>query len=146
MPRKTTYRKEYCDKIVSWLAQGRTIVSFAAHIGCGAQRIYDWRNRHKEFKEAIEVAKAAHQAFYERLCLLHITGSIKVERDDNLKYLRYANPQMLRWYMSKRFKDYQETLLGGDDDEGKDVVYRSYIDEFGQIRNERIIDKKVEDF
>lgn len=131
------YKKQYCKDIVKWLSEGKTLASFAKSVGVSAQRIYDWEKSHPEFKEALAVARTAHLAFFEHLALAHITGSIKKDRNEALKHLRFSDPSMLKWFMSKRFKEFQDSTRHDIVSDGETIVYRSFIDATGQVRSEK---------
>lgn len=63
--RPSKYKPEYCDAVIAWLKEGKTIASFAASIGVARMTAFTWTKDYPEFGEAVEVAKTASQAWWE---------------------------------------------------------------------------------
>ena len=63
--RATLYRHEFCEAVIDDAALGHTLTATAALIGVTRQTIYDWREAHPEFADAIERARSLRQRFYE---------------------------------------------------------------------------------
>ena len=62
------YLKKHCKTAIEFLSEGRTIKGLAVHLGVDRQTIYNWQNKHPEFKEAIDRGRAASSVwFYERI-------------------------------------------------------------------------------
>ncbi|NRA68375.1 MAG: hypothetical protein HRU19_28075 [Pseudobacteriovorax sp.] len=60
--RPTKYKEEYCDLVIKHMSAGKSLASFAATIGTNRQRIWQWRQKHKEFQDACEAAAEASQS------------------------------------------------------------------------------------
>lgn len=63
--RPTLYRPEYCDRVIEFCTDGKSLTAFAGEIGVGRRTISLWRTAHAEFDDACEVAKARACAWYE---------------------------------------------------------------------------------
>lgn len=58
--RPSDYRPEYCEDVIEFCRQtGKSLTAFAGSIGTFRQRLNAWAAEHKEFREALECAKAA---------------------------------------------------------------------------------------
>jgi hypothetical protein len=54
MTRKSDYKKQYDDQVIEWLAEGKTLYCFGKELGVGTSTLYDWKNNHASFSEAIK--------------------------------------------------------------------------------------------
>lgn len=61
----SSYKKEYCEKIVEFMKEGKTVTQFAAAHYIPRSTIYYWAKHHPEFKEALEMAHEVSQAWWE---------------------------------------------------------------------------------
>jgi predicted DNA-binding protein YlxM (UPF0122 family) len=48
------YKSEYCDMLRSHCKNGLSFESFAGIIGVSRQSLYDWAEKHEDFKDAKE--------------------------------------------------------------------------------------------
>lgn len=65
--RPTKYRPEYCDLVVSHMAGGASLTSFAAEIGVCRDTISEWADVHPEFSVSVKEGKAKCAAWWEDL-------------------------------------------------------------------------------
>lgn len=65
--RPSKYRPEYCQMIVDHMAEGASILSFAAEIDVARSTINEWADVHEDFSDALKRAKAKCAAWWERL-------------------------------------------------------------------------------
>ena len=63
--RPSSYDPRFCEIVRHQAALGHTIGATAALIGVSRSTILDWASVHPEFAQAIALAKAARQLFYE---------------------------------------------------------------------------------
>lgn len=63
--RPSDYRGEYCDAVISFMAQGYSLTAFAGHIGQARDTIYEWMRAHREFSDAVNRARPARVAALE---------------------------------------------------------------------------------
>ena len=64
--RPTLYLPEYCDAIVDYCKDGRSLTSFAGSIGVGRRTLTEWVKAHPEFSLAVDAAKSATAFAYEQ--------------------------------------------------------------------------------
>lgn len=65
MARPTEYDPAYCEQVLGWGAQGKSITWMAAQLDVSRECIYEWMRVHPEFSDAISRAKAKAQAWWE---------------------------------------------------------------------------------
>lgn len=63
--RKSQYSPAYCDEVINAMAEGKSITAFAADIGVSRTTIQNWEKQFPDFAEAIQIAKAKGQAWWE---------------------------------------------------------------------------------
>ncbi len=56
--RPTLYKSEYCDELIDFCSRGFSITAFAGKIRVSRDTIAEWGTIHREFSEAIKIAKA----------------------------------------------------------------------------------------
>jgi len=56
----------YCDQLIKFADTGLGVTAFASSIGTARSTIHLWATRHKEFREAMEIAAAKRQYRLER--------------------------------------------------------------------------------
>lgn len=74
--RPTDFKPEYGEEILSLMADGLSLAASAAELGFHRQRVYEWKERHPEFADAIKLAQAKRQLFLERRLLNADTGPV----------------------------------------------------------------------
>jgi hypothetical protein len=62
----TKYKKEYCDEVVTYLADGSSLNQFCASIGIHRDTLQEWAKVHPEFHEAKKLALQGAEAWWER--------------------------------------------------------------------------------
>jgi len=63
--RPSEYKPEYCDAVIEWGKQGKSKTWMAAQIGISRECIYEWERTHKQFSDALSLAMAHSQAWWE---------------------------------------------------------------------------------
>lgn len=66
MARPSKYDPAYCEQIVEHMADGASVLSFAAEIDVARSTINEWATQHPEFSEALIRGKAKCAAWWER--------------------------------------------------------------------------------
>ncbi len=65
--RPTDYREDYCDKLIEFMSDGRSITAFAADLCVTRGTLYKWAQEHEMFSDAIKIGKLKSQAWWESL-------------------------------------------------------------------------------
>ena len=63
--RPTSFRAEYCDRIIQLMAEGRSLDGCAALLGVHPDSLNEWQRVHPEFSVAVRAGRAAATAFWE---------------------------------------------------------------------------------
>lgn len=75
--RPTKYKEEYCELLVSHLAEGLSYFSFAGLVGVTKDCLYKWEKEHKDFLYHKKMGKAKEELFLERIGRAGMSGKIK---------------------------------------------------------------------
>lgn len=70
------YKPEFCEQLIAYQADGKSVMSFAAHISVGRRTIYEWKQKYPEFEHAMDVAKVKCLAWWEQLGMGAVTGQV----------------------------------------------------------------------
>lgn len=65
MARPTEYRQEYCEQVIEYGKQGKSLVWMAAELGVSKPTVQNWMAAHPEFLAAMETARAFAQKWWE---------------------------------------------------------------------------------
>jgi hypothetical protein len=87
--RPTSYRPEFCGRIVALLAEGRSLEGCAALLGVHPDSLYEWQKVHPEFSEAVRAGRAAATTFWENRLLDVANGGS-------------GNAQAIQWALRNR--------------------------------------------
>ena len=63
--RPSSYRPEFCDRIIQLMAEGRSLDGCAALLGVHPDSLNEWQKVHPEFSVAVRAGRAAATAFWE---------------------------------------------------------------------------------
>ena len=63
--RPSTYNPAYCEEVVALGKKGKSIEQICYDLNTPVRTLYEWRDRHPEFSQALEDAKAFEQAWWE---------------------------------------------------------------------------------
>ena len=87
--RPTSYRPEFCGRVIELMAEGRSLEGCARLLGVHPDRLQEWQARHEEFSAAVRAGRAAATTFWEDR-LLHVAkgGS--------------GNAQAIQWALRNR--------------------------------------------
>jgi hypothetical protein len=69
------YKSEYCEKAEEILSKGKSLAAVCAHISIGRSTLYEWRDNHPEFREAVNRGMQKCQAFWEDLGFEGMVGN-----------------------------------------------------------------------
>lgn len=77
MSRAAKYTSEYCTKAEKILSSGKSLAAVCAAMDIGRQTLYDWKDKHVEFKEALDRGIQKAQSYWEEMGCDGISGEIK---------------------------------------------------------------------
>lgn len=63
--RPSDYDESYCEKVIEFGEQGKSITWMAAELGVARQTIHNWAASHPEFLDALDRAMAKSQQWWE---------------------------------------------------------------------------------
>jgi hypothetical protein len=87
--RPTSYRPEFCGRIVALMAEGRSLEGCAALLGVHPDSLYEWQKVHSEFSVAVRAGRAAATTFWENRLLDVANGGS-------------GNAQAIQWALRNR--------------------------------------------
>ncbi len=88
------YKKELCGKAFEVLATGESLAAVCDELGITRPTLYDWKDRHPEFKESIDRGLQRSQRIWERIGKDGVTGN----------YEKFAAAPWI-FTMKNRFRD-----------------------------------------
>ena len=106
----TNYLPRYAEDLLQHRAGGKSMASFAAHLGVSLKILETWAKNSEEFKFALEVADTAALAAWEEIAMDQAQGLTK----GNASTLIF----MLKNQFGDKYKDRQEVEHKGN------VVFR----------------------
>lgn len=65
MARPSEYQPEYCDLVVEFGKQGKSLAWMAAEFGVSRECMYEWMRVHPQFSDAMARGRAASQQWWE---------------------------------------------------------------------------------
>ena len=63
--RPTLYDPAMCEEVIALGRIGKSIEQICYHLHTPVRTLYEWRDRHEEFSQALEEAKTYEQAWWE---------------------------------------------------------------------------------
>jgi predicted DNA-binding protein YlxM (UPF0122 family) len=63
------YKPEYCQLAEDYIAKGHAMESFASQVNVSRQTVYNWKEAHPEFKEALDRGFSKRQALLETMLM-----------------------------------------------------------------------------
>lgn len=65
MARPTEYKQEYCEQVIEYGKQGKSLAWIAAELDVVKQTLFNWCDVHPEFLDALTRAKQESQRWWE---------------------------------------------------------------------------------
>lgn len=65
MARPTEYQQDYCERVIEYGKQGKSLAWMAAELGVSRECIYEWMRVHPEFSDAMTRARLESQRWWE---------------------------------------------------------------------------------
>jgi transposase-like protein len=67
--RPTSYRPEFCQRVVALMAEGRSLEGCAALLGVHPDSLNEWQKIHPQFSVAVRAGRAAATTYWENRLL-----------------------------------------------------------------------------
>ena len=83
--RPTNYEPEYGEEIIAIMSKGFSLVAAASQVGVGRSTVYEWKDRHPDFAQMLEIAQASRQYILEEDLLKAKEGPVVTSRIFALK-------------------------------------------------------------
>lgn len=113
MSAESKYEPRFCQMLIDHMSQGKSFESFGATAKVGRRTLFDWLEKHQDWKEAKERGEMAALSFFETRLMAGISGQ-KVQNFDH----KLSNPTLLIFALKTRFhKTYGEKKEELDDDD-----------------------------
>lgn len=65
MARPTEYKQEFCEQVIEYGKQGKSVAWMAAELGVHKDSLYEWAKVHPEFSDSFTRAKLESQRWWE---------------------------------------------------------------------------------
>jgi hypothetical protein len=92
--RPTKFKSGYCQRIVNFMARGLTATAFAGSLGISRDSVYEWAREHRDFSDALKVARARQVEYWEKRLL--VAGKKKGDATPVIFALKNACPDEWR--------------------------------------------------
>jgi hypothetical protein len=123
--RPTDYNPKYCDEIVEFMSQGKSITAFAASLSVARSTIYEWASKHPEFSDAKRIAESKSEAWWEEKATEGMLGLIS---NFNATTLCFVMKNRFKWLAENKreisFSEAEAEKMSTDDliKEAKNLV------------------------
>lgn len=86
MGRPSSYKQEYDQRLIDWMASGRSAETFGVDIGVSKDTVFRWIREHPTFSDAYKQAKDASLKFFEDKSLKHLVEVPQGEKINTALY------------------------------------------------------------
>lgn len=84
---RSTYRPDYCQAVINYRSEGRSLAAFAGSIGITRSTLDDWMLKYPDFKEACEIAELVALGEWEDIAKRQAEGKIKNGSSSTLVFM-----------------------------------------------------------
>lgn len=75
--RPSKYDPKYCDQLINYMKSGLSFESFAGEINVHKETLYEWAKAHKDFSDALKLARAKQRQALEKRAMAQAFGQFK---------------------------------------------------------------------
>jgi transposase len=108
--RPSTYDPAYCEQVVELGRIGKSIEQICYHLHTPVRTLYEWRDRHEEFSQALEEAKTYEQAWWEEQAAAYM---VENKESDRLNASLWSRSMAARF--PKKYRESTKTEITGAD-------------------------------
>jgi hypothetical protein len=112
--RPTIYKKEYCKKLIDYMAQGLSFESFAGELSVNRDTLYEWRTKHPQFSDAYKIGKEKRNQLAEKIYFASMTNPVK--NKTNTPLLIFWVKNVLGWRDKVEYTEHAEGFDFGKED------------------------------
>ena len=116
MAKTEQYKKEYCQMLIDHMSTGMSFGSFGGTIGHGRTTLYDWLDKHEEFREAYEIATSKALFMFETILISKARGietkGIDLKKSDTACAIFALKTRFKEFYSEKHEVDFSEEVKG----------------------------------
>ena len=74
--RPTKYRKEMCEEVIRFMAQGFSKAECSAHLGISEETFHQWKKSKPEFSEAVKEGSRQSSLWWAKIGMAGMTGKV----------------------------------------------------------------------
>lgn len=120
--RPTKYKPEYCQVVIDYLSQGKSVTQLARHLKVNKSTIYQWAQDYPAFSDALKDAQEWSQAYWE-------------DELESMMYNKDVNSPLVKLYFANRFKWHDRPATEGDDEKAQPLSITFEVREpVGQVK------------
>lgn len=108
--RPSTYDPAYCEKVVELGKLGKSIEQICYNLNTPIRTLYEWRDRHEEFSQALDEAKVYEQAWWEEQAAAYM-----LEHKDAPKLNASIWSRSMAARFPKKYRESTKTEITGAD-------------------------------
>jgi hypothetical protein len=103
--RPTAYKPEFCQMLIEHMAKGLSFESFGATINVSAAKLYEYADKHPEFREAKQQGRIKSMLFWENLGVENILSTSETIRKGNSSETKSKtlNAAIYKLHMANKF-------------------------------------------
>jgi hypothetical protein len=131
------YKPEYCELLISIMAQGDSLAAFCAEVKTGRRVAYAWMKKYPEFAKAYEDGYEQCLQWWERLVKSSALDVIPQSLKD--KGSKKINDDMVRFKMKTSFREQysEKQIVDMQSSDGSMSPVNIIIEEVAVKKNER---------
>jgi len=108
--RPSTYDPAYCEQVIELGRIGKSIEQICYQLRTPIRTLYEWRDRHEEFSQALEEAKTYEQAWWEEQAAAYM---VENKESDKLNASLWSRSMAARF--PKKYRESTKTEITGAD-------------------------------
>ena len=108
--RPSTYDPAYCEQVIELGRIGKSIEQICYQLRTPVRTLYEWRDRHEEFSQALEEAKTYEQAWWEEQAAAYM---VENKESDRLNASLWSRSMAARF--PKKYRESTKTEITGAD-------------------------------
>ena len=108
--RPTLYKPEYCEEVIALGKIGKSVEAIGAILGVGTKTLYNWRDQHEDFLNALDMAKEFELQWWEDIAQTHM---IENKESDKINATIWSRSMAARF--PKKYREQVKQEITGAD-------------------------------